>query len=443
MKKIILGVLLASMAAVSVPAQQKMYLVKDNRLVATYDVDEVDYVTFNLSDEVSVDPLTVEVKNVGKNTVTYSVGVFEKGLSYAHNIFSIPLLDSYAMSYYGEMFSEASEEEKIEIITECVYDEGCYVAAGTQSFTMNDFESDGYGYYFNVRAGCEYVAMAAPLTEAGDDIVAEQICYTTFKTPDPGTTPLAVDVKLVSAADDMVVFDFSGTSPDIKYLLVAILPSEYLPIYQEYFGLGVDFFLNAWGNAYTLEELIEDPTWGVYESGEYSAFVRGVDANGDIADVRVDFEYTAGGEGEIEAPTITIFSKSKDNGVLNVNFEVNPSNVAEAYYYIDTENNVDNMLNEGWEAWEIATRSTAVDVTDEIHSAGEYTINQTIDSEQWNTLLIYAKSNEGGRTVQRINFHMDADTYWDVQSPIRSQVAKARKLKIKNTKKPALKHIKK
>ncbi len=442
MKKFILGALLASMAVVSVPAQQKMYLVKDNHLVATYDVDDVDYVTFNLPGDVSTNPLAVEVKNVGKNTVTYNVTTTERGVAYAHNIYSMHLLNNYAMSYFGEMFADLADEEKSELITDCIYNEGCYVASGSQSFTMKDFESDGFGYMFSVRAGTDYIAVAVPLTDDQEDIVAEQLCYTNFKTADPAATPLAVEAKLVSAANGIVEFDFSGTSTDIKYLMVAVLPSMYLTVYQEYYGLGVDFILDAWGYPYTLEELIEDPTWSISEAGTYTALVRGVDANGDIADANVEFEYVDAAE-ETDAPAITILSKSKDNGVLNVNFEVSPSNVTEAYYYIDTENNVDDLLNDGWEAWEIATRSAAVDVTDAIHSAGEYTINTPIDSELWNTLLIYAKGSEGGKTVLRVNFHMDADTYWDVQQPIRSQVAKARKLKVKNAKKPVLKHIKK
>ncbi|MDE7141407.1 MAG: hypothetical protein K2O33_00745, partial [Muribaculaceae bacterium] len=72
------------------------------------------------------------------------------------------------------------------------------------------------------------------------------------------------------------------------------------------------------------------------------------------------------------------------------------------------------------EFYEIASRSSAIDITNEINTMGEYTFTQAITSEQWQTLLIYAKDKDGNRTICRINFDMWPDSQWDIQNPVGS-----------------------
>lgn len=227
----------------------------------------------------------------------------------------------------------------------------------------------------------------------------------------------------------MATFDFSGISSDYKYVITALLPKASAEFYISLYGL--DFIMNTWGAPWLLEEISADPRWNIFDTGEYTMLVRGVDANGDIADARCDFSYTA--PDAAEGPAITIFSKSKENNLLSINFEISPSNVEEAYVYLDTEENVADAVNDGWELYEIASKSSALDITNDINRLGKYTYNKEITAETWQTLLIYAKDGDGNRTVCRINFNMLEGSLWDITNPAgASRSAKARKVLIKS-----------
>lgn len=419
MKKLILGVLLASAAAAPASAQQTMYLVKDNHVIATYDVDAVDYVTFNPGDDVERAPLWLNVTNVGKNTVTYKVNTADQTTTYVHALVSHYDLNLYALSYYDDEFDNLPEGTK-RILFEGFLESG-YVAQGDKEFTMTDYEDDGtggglYESRFSVRAGVKYYLLAAPANLETEEIDGANLVAEVVKTKDAGQSALPLSFSLVSAENEVATFDLTGTSTEFKYLITCLLTK---PIADLYIGLyGSDFIINTWGQAWPVDDLLADARWNVDASGEYSMLVRGVDANGDIHDTRCDFTYAA--SASENGPTISIFSKSKENGTLSINFEIAPSNVEEAYVYLDTENNVDDLRNDGWELYEIASRSSAIDITNEINTMGEYTFTQAITSEQWQTLLIYAKDKDGNRTICRINFDMWPDSQWDIHNPVGS-----------------------
>lgn len=417
MKKLILGTLLAAAAAAPAYAQQTMYLVKDNHVIASYDVDAVDYVTFNPGDDIETSPIWLDVVNVGKNTVTYKVNTADPTTTYLHNLVSRYDLNLYALSYYDDEFDNLPEGTK-RILFETFLESG-YVAQGDKEFTMTDYEDDGtggglYESRFSVRAGVTYYLLAAPANIQTEEIDGANLVAEVVKTQDAGQSALPLSFSCVSAENEVATFDLTGTSTDFKYLITCLLSKSVADLYTSLYG--ADFIINTWGQAWTVEDLMSNSRWNVYESGEYTMLVRGVDADGDIRDTRCDFTYTA--SASESGPVISIFSKSKENGKVSINFEIAPSNVDEAYVYLDTENNVDDLLNDGWELYEIASRSSAIDITNEINTMGEYTFSQEITSEQWQTLLIYAKDKEANRTICRINFDMWPDSQWDINNPV-------------------------
>ncbi|MDE6126859.1 MAG: hypothetical protein K2G30_07875, partial [Muribaculaceae bacterium] len=125
----------------------------------------------------------------------------------------------------------------------------------------------------------------------------------------------------VSAENEVATFDLTGTSTEFKYLITCLLTKSVADLYIGLYG--TDFIINSWGQAWSVDDLLSDSRWNVYASGEYSMLVRGVDANGDIHDTRCDFTYAA--SATENGPTISIFSKSKENGTLSINFEIAPS----------------------------------------------------------------------------------------------------------------------
>ncbi|MDO4320240.1 MAG: hypothetical protein Q4C34_06645 [Bacteroidales bacterium] len=203
---------------------------------------------------------------------------------------------------------------------------------------------------------------------------------------------------------------------------------------------GLDYLMGMFGQSWELEYLqgsgdlgegISNSIWPVEESGKYVMLVRAYDLNGDITDRRFEFDIEVGGD-VVAGPSITIFSKTKGDGTVSVNFEIAPSNVEEAYVRLCGENFVDDRLNMGYELHELAMGGDAEDITSAINTLGEYTFSATDIDAEWKSLLIYAMDKDGHRTTLRINFYPDTMTGWSIDDPVYK--TPARKL-------PVIKHV--
>lgn len=422
MKKIYTAALAALVAAGSsftASAQtenpESLYLVKDNHVVGKYGVNDVDYITFNLPEGVVDSPITLSVNSVGKNTVTYTVATQTPAVAYVHNIVSEYLANVYALTYFGDGIGNLDEDSFNYVLKLCLQSSG-YFGAGTQTYTQTDYQDDGTGneYYtarFSVVPGTKYYLVAwevDPVTEEPK----ETINVTTFTTLAPGKSPYDVKVKSLGQKDEYISFDFSGTSEDLLYISTVFGLRSTIEGYAAVYG--EDNLFGSWAQNWTLDELLADADWMADGSGEYVMLCRGYDADGNMSSsepVYVQFEEAAG-----EGPVVTIFSKSKGDGHVSINFEIAPSNVEEAYVYLDTENNVDDMLNDGWELWEIASRASATDITSDINKFGETTYNAEVEDNVWYSVLIYAKDQDGNRSVTRINFSTLEGSSWDIST---------------------------
>lgn len=88
MKKtlLLLAVMIGSVAAY---AQDKIYLVKGNTLVGTYESSEVDYITFQLPGNIEVaDVVDLSIDSKGKNFISYTVTTDKPTTSYVHGVVS-------------------------------------------------------------------------------------------------------------------------------------------------------------------------------------------------------------------------------------------------------------------------------------------------------------------------------------------------------------------
>lgn len=410
--------LIAAATATSVCAQETLYLVKGDRVVGKYNVDDVDYATFNLPPDVNESQIWLDVNSVGKNTVTYTVNTAGDNVAYAHNIISSYDVDLFALNYYDSPFDELEEGTQA-LILQTYLSYSAYVGIGTHTFTQTDYVDDGTGTAdyvsrFSVRPNVKYYLCAWEIDPTTEE-PGETFEFTTFTTLPYGQSQLSLSAKVAGieyVADDEahITFDITGDS-DILYVMTLYGMADVLPYYIETFGF--DYTLYTFGSTYSLDELKDDSTWPAYESGEYVLYVCGFDANGDmvmaypaIADVKFDAEKSG--------PTISVFSKSASSGAISVNFEISPSNVEEAYVRLLPENTVDDRLNMGYTLPELAMGGDAIDITSSINTLGEYTYTNNELTEQWYSLLIYAKDKEGGSTVARINVFPDNDPVWDL-----------------------------
>lgn len=425
-----IALLLFAAASLTAIAQTEenttMYLIKGDRVVGKYPVDQVDYASFRLPEGVKDEELWLTVDNVGKNTVTYTVNTIEDYTAYAHGIISYYDANYMAMDMYGDMI-ENLEPAAVQQILRTYLPYVGYLGSGTMTATMTDYQPDGDGGYFSVIPGYEYYLCAwevDPLTMAPLD----KFVYTTFTTLQPGNSPAQLNVDFKCQNAEGVAFDITG-SDDILYLITAFGEKNTMEAYVEIYGM--DFLMGTFGQTWTLDELqgesnlgngLDAATWPASKTGEYVLYIRAYDAEGNMTFASADAKYQAA---EAEGPQINILSKSKsEDGNVSVTFEVVPSRVSEAYVRLMPENDVDDLLNDGWYLYEIASSSVATDIYDEIRSTGEYTFTASGLGDIWYSILIYARDMDGARTVQRLSFNTLDASQWYIYKPVTSAPAR-------------------
>lgn len=435
----------AAVAFAAIGAQaadnETMYLVKGDRVVAKYSVDDVDYIAFNLADDVIDENIWLDVDKVGKNTVTYTVNTSAPNVAYAHALISYYDVNYVAQVLFDEMYDNLDEASRIYSLKYTMQSEA-FAGIGTQSYTLNDFEQydpSSDAFRFSVIPGTKYFLCAWEI-DAVTEVPGEEFIFTELTTEAPAEVNLNLDVTFDKFNDYGMALNFLG-SPNILYVRTVWGAKQNMEAYADYYGL--DYLMGTFGQSWSMEFLagtgdlsddIENATWPVYDPGEYIMYVRAYDADGNMQEKSFTFEYAGSGDVDDENPVITILSKEKGDGFVKVNFEITPSNVDEAYVRLMDENTVDNRLNMGYTYSELAAGGDAIDITNEINTLGEYTYENKEVPEQWNSLLIFAKTKTGGKTTLRLNFWPDTETTWNAYEPKHDAPAARKTLKKLNIK---------
>lgn len=414
-------------AAVGASAQHDtMYLIKGDRVVGKYAVEDVDYATFTLPDNVSDDAIWFSVDNVTKNSVTYTVNTANSLVAYAHNLVSIYDVDYMALDFFSESFEQLSPEQQDYALKLCLQN-NAYVAMGSDTFTQRDFDLDnaGEGTRFSVTPGTRYFLCAWQLDPATYEPL-EGFFTTELTTDAPAKTSGTLNVTYSGHNAQGAVFDIQTSG--LKYIRTVWGFKSQMDPYIELNGLDLTlgFFGQPWDPAdlQGIDEYTGLPkaTWPTPETGDYVFYVRGYDNNGDIIDVRTEIH--ADVETTNEGPSIKIISKEKGKGFVNINVEITPSNVEEAYARLMLEDDVDDRLNMGYEIHELAMGGDADDITNTINTTGEYTFSRSDLTDGWYSFLITALDKDGNRTTQRINFWPDTETQWSIPNPVSKSAAK-------------------
>ncbi len=389
-------------------AQEHIYLIKGTNVVAKYPVSDVDYMTFQLPDGVKeAKDVEVEVANAGKNFITYKVVTLQSSEQYAHTAVSASVLNYVLQEYFSTTLENATQADIESALRSILYSYG-YLAKGSQVFTMKDGDVDDNDEAFTILAGETYYVVACNVV---NDDLGETISYTTVNTLEAEQSKETVAVAYTGLASD------GGAS-------FSITPSEGITAFYTLFGYkdtlepyiqqyGIKYTALSFGERWTPAEWTSSPaTWSIKGEADYSLYVLGIDGEGDRTEASVTAHIVPSAS-ESTAPTIKVNSKTKGNGAVSVKFEVTPSNVTEVYVNLLEENTVESKLNRGFTLADLAAGSTAIDVTNDINTNGEYTYsNESVDSG-WQTLLVSAKSKEGDVTVLRLNFNANVDSDWD------------------------------
>lgn len=408
-KKLLSMIIMVAAFAATGMAQENMYLIKGNQVVAKYSVDDVDYVSFKLPEGVTENQVTVNIDEAGKNYFTYTVKTLSPTKEYVHYFVQKSMIDIYLLTYYGTTV-ENSDPELVKMMLKNYLYSG-FLAAGTSSYTIRDGETDGIED-FDVIAGTDYFVMACDLDATGENL-GDNFDYKLVTTEPAGRSAGTVSVTYAGLNEKgEAMFDFTASDDITKICTMYGLKSALESFITAY---GFDYTMFTYAGRFAPDALIpgDGSGWPVNDEADYVMYVVGIDANGDQTEVQKVEMHIVPPTPEQAGPQIKIFSKEKSAGKVRVNFEISPSNVTEACVRLMDENDCDDRLNAGYTLPELAAGGDAIDITNKINTEGEYTyVNDEVPT-RWNSLLIMAKNDEG-TTITRMNFWPDTESEWDI-----------------------------
>lgn len=417
-----------------------MYLVKGDRVISKFYVNEVDYVCFSLPDSVIDAAFWLNVGETGKNHLSYTVNTDNPTRAYAHGIVSWYDVEYAALNNFGESIENISEEDLILILKACL-PYVAYLGIGSQTFEMKDWADDGSGHKLSVQPGTPYyvcVWEVDPTTQAPLD----NFVYAEAKTKTPGQSHAELSVSFKRQNEEGLAFDIQGDD-NILYVMTCFGLKARMNSYID--TLGLDYLIGMFGQTFAIADLqgeseinenIEAATWPISDAGEYVIYVRGVDVNGDIVDIHCD------ATAETEGPQIKITERSKADGSVSITFEITPQNVSEAYIRLIKDNDLEDSLNQRQTLHELATKGQ--NITEDINKTGKYTYTNEELAEAWYSILIYAQ-DQTGVTIFRTIFwpEDDEDIHWEDKPVVHQSPRKAlRSRMLSKSHKPTIERLK-
>ena len=134
-KKILSLVLLLGGMTLGMQAQENVYLMKGEHVVAKYPLGEDTYITFKRPTDLAKTK-SVELKAVetGKNYIKYNVTTAEKDQYYSHAFYQKQYLNQVLRKYYNTDIDNVDEETLTEEIEMLITQTG-YIGQGSRTYT--------------------------------------------------------------------------------------------------------------------------------------------------------------------------------------------------------------------------------------------------------------------------------------------------------------------
>lgn len=391
-------------------AQDKIYLVKDSHVVAKFNSDEVDYLTYRLPEGVTESNVAVEVEETSKNSISYKVTTTSPSVNYVHAVMQESFVNYVLMEYFGSSLDTADELTLASAIKLALYSCG-FEGRGTASYTVKDMDKADDNFYFEIIAGQPYYVVA---WEVDDQFqLKDAYTYTKTTTQKADESPETLQVAYAGLnAKGEATFNFTLSDGIVKVYTMY----GYKSVLQSFIQLyGYEYTIFLFGEYWFPEELAESTAgWIVENEDEYVLYALGVDGNGDWVKDEVS-QTIKPMQTEQKGPAITINEKSKGDGKVSVSFSMEKGGITEAYVSLLDENTVDRKLNQGYNLAEIAANIDALDVANIINRDGTYTYTNESVEKGWKSLLISGRNSEG-TTVVRINFNAYVESEWDIET---------------------------
>lgn len=398
-------------------AQNTLYLMKGDKLVATHSIEEGDYVTFKRPESQPAQAtVSLQAVETGKNFIKYKVTAGADQY-YAHGFWTASYIDQVLKAYYSTKLEDA-DETTLKAAVRLLLQYQSYDDKGTLSYTINNGDNDGNGTNFFIPAGQDFYVAANNLTnydeKGGTAQMGDELSIVKMTTLAAGTSSESISVEYARLTDDEEATFNITPSSGIVTLYTLLAKKKELDQNVSIYGFDKVFFASA--EPWTATEWSKwgaEQAWSLDGEDDYVMTVLGIDANGDWAKAECEQHIATAAD---NCPKINLLSKKAADGSVSVTYEITPSNVTAAHVRLMKENDLENLINAGSTLQDEAVGGDAEDITATINEQGEATFEKSDLARGWYSLLISA-TDDNGTTVCEANFHSHlANSQWEVNT---------------------------
>ena len=374
-KKIITTAILLGATVLSMNAQNNVYLMKGDKIVAQYAIDDIDYLSFKRPEGEIEGTVALTAVETGKNFLKYNVKTAEKDQYYGHGFFQSQTIDRMLRTYYDTNINEVDDATLKKVIKSLLANYG-FLDKGNKTYTIKNGDNDGNGTDYFIPGGQDFYVATVNITN-----VDEQ-----------GGT-MGDEISVIKMTTNVM---FSFGSP--------ITAQDW----------------NTYGS---------QAAWGLDDENDYVMSVLGIDADGDWVKAKDEQHIVISND---KCPKVNVLSKEASDGNVKVTFEITPSNVSAAHVRLMPDNDVVDELNQNKTLDQIAVEGDATDIKADINYYGEYTFSKEDVERGWYSLLI-SGTDENGTNVTRLIFHTHLENAeWEIETttfPVQADTAKTKATK--------------
>lgn len=321
MKKIFTSICIALMAMLALPVQaQRIYLIKGNKVVETYSLNEVDYMSFDLPADVEAPDFDIEIGEVGLNNVSWKV---------------IPR--DAEMTYYSAVYTEDALRNRfdysVDKLCEILFHDMSFLASmigmDPEEFMEQQVLAKGEQSFYDSQQGpdTEYVILAFGCSTDGKALT-ESYSRKVFVTPPMEMNGLTVGFDIDNTTNNVKI-KFTPSDKNVRYLTEVRLAGE-------------EFDAQSWVNTLvwrgsvvgrTPEESMElatsvgdvEKTFGLEPNTDYMIYSYSIEMVGEDPIVNSRVSQQAFTSGAVAKSDMTFALTVSDVTPLSANVDIVPS----------------------------------------------------------------------------------------------------------------------
>lgn len=321
MKKIFTSICIALMAMLALPVQaQRIYLIKGNKVVETYSLNEVDYMSFDLPADVEAPDFDIEIGEVGYNNVSWKV---------------IPR--DAEMAYYSAVYTEDALRNRfdysVDKLCEILFHDMSFLASmigmDPEEFMEQQVLAKGEQSFYDSQQGpdTEYVILAFGCSTDGKALT-ESYSRKVFVTPPMEMNGLTVGFDIDNTTNNVKI-KFTPSDKNVRYLTEVRLAGE-------------EFDAQSWVNTLvwrgsvvgrTPEESMElatsvgdvEKTFGLEPNTDYMIYSYSIEMVGEDPIVNSRVSQQAFTSGAVAKSDMTFAFTVSDVTPLSANIDIVPS----------------------------------------------------------------------------------------------------------------------